>query len=152
MSMVGLPGLTARCADEADAVVDQRVAGEHEEQQHALEDARDLVGDAERDLRRLAAEIGQRQHQAGGDDAERIEPPEEGDDDRGEAVAGRDRLAAAGRSAPETSEMPASPASAPDSRKAKNTMPAREKPAKRPARGLWPSTLTSKPFSVRSTS
>ena len=47
-----------------DPVVDERVAGEHEEQQHALEHARDLVGHAERDLRRLAAEIGQRQHEA----------------------------------------------------------------------------------------
>ena len=101
-----------------------------------------------RDLRRLAAEIGQRQDQAGRDDAERIEPAEEGDDDGGEAVAGRDRLGCSWPIGPDTSEMPASPASAPDSRKAKNTMRPGEKPAKRPARGLWPSTLTSKPFSV----
>ena len=66
MSMRGLRAARGRHgADEAHAVEDQRVAGEHEEQQHALEDARDLVGDAERDLRRLAAEIGQRQDQAG---------------------------------------------------------------------------------------
>ena len=46
---------------------------------------------ADLDLRRLAADIGQRQEQAGEQDAERVQPAEEGDDDRGEAVAGRDR-------------------------------------------------------------
>jgi hypothetical protein len=51
--------------------------------------------------------------------------------------------------APETSEIPASPASAPETMKAKNTIFDAEKPAKRPALGLWPSTFTSKPRSVR---
>ena len=44
--------------------------------------------------------------------------------------------------------MPARPASAPDSAKAKVVIRRLEKPAKVPARGDWPSTRISKPFSV----
>jgi hypothetical protein len=44
--------------------------------------------------------------------------------------------------------MPASPASAPDSSIENQTMRFDEKPAKRPARSDWPSTVISKPFSV----
>ena len=51
--------------NQRNAIEDERVAGEDEEQQDALEHPGDLVGDAERDLRRLAAEIAERQHQAG---------------------------------------------------------------------------------------
>ncbi len=43
-----------------------------------------------RDLGVLAADESQRQKQAGNQNADRIEPAEEGDDDGGEAVAGRD--------------------------------------------------------------
>ena len=43
------------------------------------------------DLSRLAAEIAERQENAGEQDADGIEPAEKGDDDRGEAIAGRDR-------------------------------------------------------------
>ena len=43
-----------------------------------------------RDLHPLAAEIGEREEEAGEEDAERIQPAEEGDDDRREAIAGRD--------------------------------------------------------------
>src|SRR5690606_22050953 len=53
-NMARLPGSRLR-PDEADLVVDQRVAGEHEEEDHALEGAHDLVGEADRDLRGLAA-------------------------------------------------------------------------------------------------
>src|SRR6185312_11454955 len=35
--------LARRCTDEADAVMDQRIGAEHEEQQQALEGAHDLV-------------------------------------------------------------------------------------------------------------
>jgi hypothetical protein len=42
------------------------------------------------DLQRLAAEIEQRHQQGGEEDADRVEPAEEGDDDGGEAVAGGD--------------------------------------------------------------
>ena len=49
-----------------------------------------LRGDLQAGLDRLAAEIGKRDHEAGDEDADRVEPAEEGDDDRGEAVAGRD--------------------------------------------------------------
>src|SRR3954469_8199029 len=90
MPMGELRGLW-RCPHETDPVEDQRVAGEHEEQQHALEGTDRLVGDADRRLGRLAPEIGQRQHQPGHDDAERVQPAEKGDDDRREAVARRDR-------------------------------------------------------------
>ena len=81
--------LSAR-TDQADAIEDQRVAGEHVEQQDALEDLGEIERDLHRDLRLLAADEGQRQEQAGEQDADRIEPAEEGDDDRGEAVARRD--------------------------------------------------------------
>src|SRR5690606_14754856 len=77
-SMVGLPGHGRFRARDANAVMDQRVAGEHEEQDQPLEGAHHLVRQADRDLRRLAAEIGQRQHEAGRDDAERVQPAEEG--------------------------------------------------------------------------
>src|SRR5690606_2866336 len=73
--------------DEADLVVDQGVAGEHEEQDHALEGTHHLVRKADGNLRRLAAKIGERQHEAGRHDAQRIEPSEKRDDDRGEAIA-----------------------------------------------------------------
>jgi hypothetical protein len=69
--------------------MDQRVASQHEEQQQPLEQSRHLVGDANRDLCRLAAEIGQRKNEACRDDAERIEPSQERHDDGREAVAGR---------------------------------------------------------------
>src|SRR3546814_18017277 len=59
--------------DQPDAVKDQGVAGEDEKEQQALEDAADLVGNADRQLRGLAAEIGQRQHEAGCDNAERVQ-------------------------------------------------------------------------------
>ena len=77
-------------SDEADAVEDQRVAGEHVEQQDALEHLGEIERHLHRDLRLLAADEGQRQEQAGDQDADRIEPAEERDDDRGEAVARRD--------------------------------------------------------------
>ena len=83
---------------EPDAVENQDVAAEQEEQQDALEDAGDRVGQPEIDLRRVAAEIGQRQQQSGEDRADRMQPAEEGDDDRGEAVARRDARWSAGRS------------------------------------------------------
>ena len=63
---------------------------QQKEQQDALEDAGDGTGQAEIDLRRLAAEIGEREQQPGEQHADRMQPAEEGDDDRGEAVAGRD--------------------------------------------------------------
>src|SRR5690606_17870732 len=70
-NMGRLPGRGGLRPYQTDAVVDERVAGEHEEQDEALEGAHHLVGKADRDLRRLAAEIGQCQHQPGRDDAER---------------------------------------------------------------------------------
>src|SRR5215471_5071806 len=73
---------------EADAVEDERVAGEHVEQQDPLEHLGQIERDLHRDLRLLATDEGQRQEQARDQDADRIEPPEERDDDGGEAVAG----------------------------------------------------------------
>ena len=78
-----------RSGDEADAIEDQRIAGEHEEQQNALEHAGQVERQPERDLRLLAADEGERQEQPGDQNADRIEPAEKRDDDRGEAVAGR---------------------------------------------------------------
>jgi hypothetical protein len=75
--------------DEAEAVENERIAGEHEEQQNALEHLGEIERHLERDLRLLAADEGQRQKQAGDQDADRIEPPQERNDDGGESVAGR---------------------------------------------------------------
>src|SRR5665647_2622875 len=77
-------------SDQTDAIEDQGIAGQHVEQQDALEHLSEIERDLHRDLRALAADEGERQKQTGGQDADRIEPAEEGDDDRGEAVAGRD--------------------------------------------------------------
>src|SRR5579885_1237928 len=88
MSMVGHP---AARADPAHAVEHERVAGEHEEQQHPLHHVGEIDRHAQLDLRRLAAEIGEREHQPRDQNARRVEQPEKSDDDRGEAVARRDR-------------------------------------------------------------
>ena len=50
-------GTRGRRLREADAVQDQRVAGQNVEQQHPLENARRLVREPEADLRGLAAQV-----------------------------------------------------------------------------------------------
>src|SRR3546814_4789249 len=82
------------------AVANQEVGGQKEEQQQALEHAGDGLRQADHNLRRLAADVGERHQQAGEDDAERVQAAEEGDDDGGEAVARRDH-----RSEEHTSEL-----------------------------------------------
>src|SRR3546814_16863896 len=72
------------------AVANQEVGGQKEEQQQALEHAGDGLRQADHNLRRLAADVGERHQQAGEDDAERVQAAEEGDDDGGEAVARRE--------------------------------------------------------------
>src|ERR1700744_1260697 len=73
------------------AVMDEQVAAEQREQQQALEHAADRLRQLQRNLHRLAAEIKQRHQQARGQAAERMQPPDEHADDRGEAVARRPR-------------------------------------------------------------
>src|SRR5882672_3748640 len=75
--------------DPARAVVHQHVGGEQKEQEHALEHGRRSARQAHGDLRRLAADVGQRQQQPGEQDADGMQPAQEGDDDGGEAVAAR---------------------------------------------------------------
>src|SRR5882672_9894803 len=75
----------SRRTDESVAVEDQGIAGEHVEQQDALEHLGQIERDLHRYLRAFAADEGQRKKQAGDQDADRIEPSEEGDDDGGEA-------------------------------------------------------------------
>ena len=72
----------------ADAIENERIAGQHVEQQDALEHLGQIERHLERDLRLLAADEGERQEQAGDQNADRIEPAEKRDDDGGEAVAG----------------------------------------------------------------
>ncbi len=74
-------------------VAHQNVAGEEEEQHHRLEDARRRIGNVHGRLRHLPADIGDGQHDAGEEHAQRMQPPEERDDDRGEAVVGRESRA-----------------------------------------------------------
>ena len=77
-----------RPGQDADPVSDQRVAGEDEEQQHALEHLGGLVGDPELDLRRLAPEVADAEQHAGEQHPDRIQSAEKSHDDRGEAIAG----------------------------------------------------------------
>ena len=77
-----------RVANDPEAVPDQNVAGEDEEQHRRLEDACGRLGHVHDRLRDLSADIGDGEDKAGEKDADRIEPPKERDDDRGEAVAG----------------------------------------------------------------
>src|SRR5271166_5096436 len=81
-----MDGPGARC-DQTDAIEDERVAGEHVEQENALEHLGEVERHLHRDLGLLPADESQRQEQAGDENPDRIEPPQEGDDDRGESVA-----------------------------------------------------------------
>ena len=88
-----------RCSDllghrlgvnEPHAVTDQRVAGQDEKEQQALEHLSRLVGDAKLHLHPLSAYIADRQEDAREEHADGVQATEKGDDDRGEAVTGRD--------------------------------------------------------------
>src|SRR3954469_18309673 len=59
---------------EADAVEDERVAGEHVEQQDALKHLGKIERHLERDLRALPADEGEREEQRRDQDPDRIEP------------------------------------------------------------------------------
>src|SRR5581483_12267441 len=79
-----------RRKDEAEAIENERVAGEHIEQQDALEHLGQIERHLERDLRGLTADEGEGEEQRRDQDADRMQPPEERHDDRRETVAGRD--------------------------------------------------------------
>src|SRR5690606_3061344 len=53
------------CGYEPNTIEDERIAGEHEEQDHALKHARGFFRDADGHLCGLTAKIGKRQHQTG---------------------------------------------------------------------------------------
>src|SRR5216684_3062882 len=72
-----------------DAVEDEGIAGEHVEQQEALEHLGQVERHLQRNLGALAANESERQEQAGDHDADRVQPAEERNDDGGEAVARR---------------------------------------------------------------
>src|SRR5262247_3791206 len=78
----GAPRLPAR------PVVHEHVGRQHEEQEHALEGGDGRARQAHADLCHLAADADQRQQQAGKQDAQRLEPSQEGDDDGGKAITG----------------------------------------------------------------
>src|SRR5271155_3865685 len=80
----------AHGSQQTDAIDNQRIAGQHVEQQDALEHLGEVERDFHRDLRLFAADESQRQKQPGDQDAHRIESSEEGNDDSGEAIARRD--------------------------------------------------------------
>src|SRR3954452_6397428 len=69
------------------SLVDEDIRRQQEEQQHAL----DRPGRRDRqlhgDLQLLPAQIQQRHEEGGAEDAERMQPAHEGDDDGGEAIA-----------------------------------------------------------------
>src|SRR5580700_9138465 len=87
-SNICMRGLSWR-ADEADAVDDHGVAGEHVEQQDALEHLGEIERHFNRDFGVLAADEGQREKQARDQYAHGIKPAEECDNDGGEAIARR---------------------------------------------------------------
>src|SRR5918994_1666250 len=77
MSMNSLRRRHARCRGprrEAQAIKDEGVTGEDEEQEYALEHPGDLVRDSKGHLSCLAAHVAQRQNQAGEDHAQWVEP------------------------------------------------------------------------------
>ena len=63
--------------DPARAIVHQRVGAEQEEQEHALEHRCRGARQAERDLRCLAADIGERQQEPCEDDPARMQPADD---------------------------------------------------------------------------
>ncbi len=83
------PDMAPRRGNETQTIEDENIGAEQEEQQHPLDHARDGERQLQGHLQRLAAQIQQRHQQAGGDDAEGIEPAKKRHDDAGEAVAGR---------------------------------------------------------------
>ena len=92
MSTIACAFMTGRPRPrEEHAIARQHVGREHADQQHALKGQRQIAGQMHRDLRVLAADERQGQHQPGDEDADRRQAAEKGDDDRGEAVARRDR-------------------------------------------------------------
>src|SRR6202051_3725511 len=87
-SNICMRGLSER-ADEADAVDDHGVTGQHIEQQDALEHLGEIERHFDCDFRVLAADEGQRQKQARDQYAHGIKPAQERDNDGGEAIARR---------------------------------------------------------------
>src|ERR1700722_20412803 len=87
-SNISMGGLSQR-ADEADAVDDHGVAGQHVEQQDALEHLGEIERHFDGDFGVLPADEGQREKQARNQYAHRIEPAQEGDNDGGKTIAGR---------------------------------------------------------------
>src|SRR4029434_10520614 len=77
-------------AHETDAIEDHRIASEHVEQQDALKHLGEVEWNLHRDLRLLAADEGERQEQPRDQNTDRVQPPQECNDDGGETVAGRD--------------------------------------------------------------
>src|ERR1700676_907136 len=87
-SNISMRGLSER-SDETDAVDDHGVAGEHVEQQDALEHLGEIERHFDRDFRVLAADEGQREEQARDQYAHGIKPAEECNNDGGETIARR---------------------------------------------------------------
>src|SRR5262245_28110972 len=75
-----------RRKDETEAVENERVTGEHVEQQNPLEHLGEIERDFQRDLSAFAADEGEREEQCRNQNADRMEAAEEGDNDRGEPV------------------------------------------------------------------
>ena len=79
-----------RGVQQADPIDDEGIAGQHVEQQNALEHLGEIERHLHGDLCAFAADEGQGKKQSGDQNTDRIEPAEERDNNRGEAVAGRD--------------------------------------------------------------
>src|ERR1700730_3873062 len=75
---------------QANAVEDEGIGREHKEQQDALEDLGQVERDPHGNLGLLASDEGERQEQASKQYADRMQASQECDDDRREAVSGRD--------------------------------------------------------------
>src|SRR5450755_4736845 len=77
--------------DAADAKIDEHVHRQQKEQQGPLEEARDRRRQREVDLRRFTAKVQERHQEAREHNADGMEAPDEGNDDRGESISRRHR-------------------------------------------------------------
>ena len=66
------------------------LSGQKHEQQDTLEDAGHDLGNAHRDLRRVATHFGKRHNKTGDNDSQRVQARQKGNDDCGKAITERD--------------------------------------------------------------
>src|SRR5690606_21832878 len=74
---------------QADPIVNERIAREHKEEDHPLEDPGHLVGESNGYLRRFPTKIGECENEPCSHDSERIQTAQKSNDNGSEPVARR---------------------------------------------------------------